>query len=83
MRPDDVCDLVLDACDLLERAARGASDDGLLAAEAELLRADLCAALGGCEDAAVAADGHAAITDLTALLTRLEARSERPFALSA
>lgn len=78
----DVCDLVLDACDLLERA-RGSEDDALLAGEAELLRAELCAALAHCDDDAIAADGHAVVAELDTLLARPSHRAALLLALSA
>jgi hypothetical protein len=72
MRTDHVCDLVLEACDLLDRAREGA-DPAAALCEAEALRAELCAAIAGCDDDAVAADGQAAVCDLDALVARLDA----------
>jgi cysteine-rich repeat protein len=70
----DVCDLVLETCDLLDRAPRTSADELLDAAEH--LRADLLAAIGACDDEAVAADGCSAVCDLEALIGRLTASGD-------
>lgn len=57
---EGICSLVLDACDLVERYRHLSHADEQVAREAQLLRAELCAALGGCEDDVAADDGHGA-----------------------
>jgi hypothetical protein len=80
---EDICALVLDACDLVERYADLPHADQRVEREARLLRAELCAALGGCEDDVAADDGHGAVAELDALLARLAGLPERQVALSA
>jgi hypothetical protein len=77
MTATDVCDLVLEACHLAERAHRLAAP--VLAAEAQHMRAALCDALSACDDEAVAADARDAVCRLDALLAEVD----RGFALSA
>ncbi len=80
---DDIRSLVLDACDLVERYGDLDHADERVERETQLLRAELCAALGGCEDDAAADDAHGAVAELDALLTRLAALPARQVALSA
>jgi hypothetical protein len=77
MHSSDVCDLVLEACDLIERAARGTATGDLLA-EAAHLRAALCDAVAACDDPAIWADGRSAICDLDALLDGGDLAPGRP-----
>jgi hypothetical protein len=79
----DLCALVLDTCDLLERARRTRLGDALLVQEAICLREELCAGLSECCDDAAAADGLGALSDLDDLLVRLGALPQGHLALSA
>jgi hypothetical protein len=76
MHTDAICSLVLDTCDLLERADDLDGFDLAVVDEARALRAALCSAIGTADDEAVAADAHAAVADLDALLVRLEALAD-------
>lgn len=63
----DVCELVLEACDLLERAPRQRAANPVVLTEAACLREELGAAIARCDDEAVAEDG----LDAEAALARL------------
>jgi hypothetical protein len=78
MSTDPICELVLDACDLVERAADLDAPDEALAEEAGALRAALCSAVTACADDAAAADAHAAVSELDELLARLEDLAHAP-----
>lgn len=80
---DEICSLMLDACDLVERYGDLAYADERVEREAQLLRAELCAALSTCVDDAVASDADGAVAELDALLTRLGSLPAREVALSA
>lgn len=68
MRTDHVCDLVLDACDLVERAQASGAPCAATIEAALHLRAALVGAVATCDDEAVASDGRAAVCELDALL---------------
>jgi hypothetical protein len=86
MGTTEICMLVLEACDLVERhGAESVADAAVEHAirETELLRAELCAALGGCDDDGVASDVHGAVAELDSLLARLHSLPVERIALSA
>ncbi len=79
----DLCALVLEACDLLERSRHPGLAEEVLAEEALCLREELCAALADCTDDDEAADGLAALAELDGVVARLHALRDATLPLSA
>jgi hypothetical protein len=85
MGTNEICALVLEACDLVERHGSTGTADALAEralSDAELLRAELRAALPVCADD-VAADVHGAVAELDELLAHLRSLPAEQVALSA
>lgn len=66
----EVCALVLEACDLLERAETHAPVEPAVLDDAACLRQELCAAVAAAADEGEAADGRSAVAALDLLLMR-------------
>jgi hypothetical protein len=85
MGTNEICALVLEACDLVERYGSAAVADERTARathEAQLLRAELCGAVAACDDD-VASDVHGAVAELDELLAHLHDLPAAQVALSA